>query len=147
MVVSIMRTLSLICLCSAQVDLYEVLDSRVKPWRSNLISSRLVPLYTQGWEVFNVTQMVSHFTILHKIIKILFRYKFDFQWQVLKWISNSEENNGILMVTFPSGNWMQTAAVPSSTSAEMIDTHAYLVIFSDESSGKASNKSYLSMIS
>lgn len=42
-----------------QVDLYEVLDSRVKPWRGNLITSRLVPLYTQGWEVFNVTQTVK----------------------------------------------------------------------------------------
>lgn len=41
-----------------QVDVYEVLDSRVKPWRGNLITTRLVPLYTQGWEVFNVTQTV-----------------------------------------------------------------------------------------
>ncbi|CAL9702357.1 unnamed protein product [Knipowitschia caucasica] len=66
-----------------KVDLYEVLDSRVKPWRGNLISTRLLPLYTQGWEVFNVTQVVS------------------------KWISNSEENNGILVVTtFPTGDWM-----------------------------------------
>lgn len=44
---------------TVQVDLYEVLDSRVKPWRGNLITSRLVPLYTQGWEVFNVTQTVT----------------------------------------------------------------------------------------
>lgn len=44
---------------AAQVDLYEVLDNRVKPWRGNLITSRLVPLYTEGWEVFNVTQMVT----------------------------------------------------------------------------------------
>uniref|UniRef100_A0A672YVU9 TGF-beta family profile domain-containing protein n=1 Tax=Sphaeramia orbicularis TaxID=375764 RepID=A0A672YVU9_9TELE len=47
-----------------QVDVYEVLDSRVKPWRGNLITSRLVPLYTQGWEVFNVTQTVSHCLLL-----------------------------------------------------------------------------------
>ena len=46
------------CVLIVQVDLYEVLDSRVKPWRGNLITSRLVPLYTQGWEVFNVTQTV-----------------------------------------------------------------------------------------
>lgn len=50
--------LTALCL-TFQVDLYEVLDSRVKPWRGNLITSRLVPLYTQGWEVFNVTQMVT----------------------------------------------------------------------------------------
>ncbi|KAK7918910.1 hypothetical protein WMY93_010194 [Mugilogobius chulae] len=69
-----------------KVDLYEVLDSRVKPWRGNLITTRLVPLYTQGWEVFNVTQVVS------------------------KWISNSEANNGILMViTFPSGDWIRSS--------------------------------------
>lgn len=42
-----------------QVALYEVLENLVKPWRGNLITSRLVPLYTQGWEVFNVTQIVK----------------------------------------------------------------------------------------
>ncbi|KAJ0060555.1 hypothetical protein NL108_016013, partial [Boleophthalmus pectinirostris] len=102
-----------------KVDLYEVLDSRVKPWRGNLITTRLVPLYTQGWEIFNVTQVVS------------------------KWIHNSEENNGILMVTtFPSGDWMDTSVVPRHN-AEGDETNAYLVIFSDESTGKATNKSYL----
>ncbi|XP_073346423.1 bone morphogenetic protein 2-B-like [Pagrus major] len=93
-----------------KVDLYEVLDSRVKPWRGNLITSRLVPLYTQGWEVFNVTQTVS------------------------KWIRNSQENNGILVVTtLPSGNWMES----------LTDTSAYLVIFSDDGRTGASNQSYL----
>ncbi|XP_051273864.1 bone morphogenetic protein 2-like [Dicentrarchus labrax] len=93
-----------------KVDLYEVLDSRVKPWRGNLITSRLVPLYTQGWEVFNVTQTVS------------------------KWIRNSQENNGILVVTtLPSGNWMESVT----------DMNAYLVIFSDDGRTGASNQSYL----
>ncbi|KAM9336600.1 bone morphogenetic protein 2 [Symphorus nematophorus] len=93
-----------------KVDLYEVLDSRVKPWRGNLITSRLVPLYTQGWEVFNVTQTVS------------------------KWIRNSQENNGILVVTtLPSGDWMESVT----------DMNAYLVIFSDEESTGATNQSYL----
>lgn len=50
--------MGLCCAVTVQVDLYEVIDSQVKPWRGNLIASRLVPLYTQGWEVFNVTQMV-----------------------------------------------------------------------------------------
>ncbi|XP_068162232.1 bone morphogenetic protein 2-like [Antennarius striatus] len=68
-----------------KVDLYEVLDSRVKPWRGNIITSRMMPLYTQGWEVFNITQTVS------------------------KWILNNQENNGILVVTtLPSGNWMES---------------------------------------
>ncbi|XP_034564262.1 bone morphogenetic protein 2-like [Notolabrus celidotus] len=102
-----------------KVDLYEVLDSRVKPWRGNLITSRLVPFYTQGWEVFNVTQTVS------------------------KWICNSQENNGILVVTtLPSGNWMESV-VSSKQNGELADTSAYLVIFSDDGKTGASNQSYL----
>ncbi|KAM4525923.1 bone morphogenetic protein 2 [Fundulus diaphanus] len=88
-----------------KVDVYEVLDSRVKPPRGNLITSRLVPLYTQGWEVFNITQTVS------------------------KWMQNSQENNGILVVTtFPSSDWIKSA----SKHPEWTDTSAYLVIFSDD---------------
>ncbi|KAM6964637.1 bone morphogenetic protein 2 [Tautogolabrus adspersus] len=102
-----------------KVDLYEVLDSRVKPWRGNLITSRLVPLFTQGWEVFNVTQTVS------------------------KWIHNSQENNGILVVTtLPSGNWIESL-VSSKQHGELSDTRAYLVIFSDDGRTGASNQSYL----
>uniref|UniRef100_A0A3B5AQZ8 Bone morphogenetic protein 2-like n=1 Tax=Stegastes partitus TaxID=144197 RepID=A0A3B5AQZ8_9TELE len=105
---------------TVQVDLYEVLDSRVKPWRGNLINSRLVPLYTQGWEVFNVTQIAS------------------------KWIRNSHENNGILVVTtFPSGNWMDSVVPSSKQNAELTDTNAFLVIFSDDGRSAASNQSYL----
>ncbi|XP_034051579.1 bone morphogenetic protein 2-like [Gymnodraco acuticeps] len=105
-----------------KVDLYEVLDSRVKPWRGNLITSRLVPLHTQGWEVFNFTQTVS------------------------KWIRNSQENNGILVVTtLPSGSWMESARSPSSKrSGELMDTNAYLVLFSDDDRRTgASNQSFL----
>ncbi|XP_034426393.1 bone morphogenetic protein 2-like [Hippoglossus hippoglossus] len=103
-----------------KVDLYEVLDSRVKPWRGNLITSRLVPLYTQGWEVFNVTQTVS------------------------KWIRNSQENNGILMVTtLPSGNWMESAVASSKQNAELTEANSYLVIFSDDVKTGALNQSYL----
>ncbi|KAK2820898.1 hypothetical protein Q5P01_023857 [Channa striata] len=103
-----------------KVDLYEVLDSRVKPWRGNLITSRLVPLYTQGWEVFNVTQMVS------------------------KWIRNSQENNGILVVTtLPSGNWIDSAVSSSKQPRELTERNSYLVIFSDDGRTGASNRSYL----
>uniref|UniRef100_A0A3Q3MJN9 Bone morphogenetic protein 2-like n=1 Tax=Labrus bergylta TaxID=56723 RepID=A0A3Q3MJN9_9LABR len=101
-----------------QVDLYEVLDSRVKPWRGNLITSRLVPLYTQGWEVFNVTQ-----TVKNKILP-------------------SFENNGILVVTtLPSGNWIESMV--SSKQHELSETGAYLVIFSDDGRTGASNQSYI----
>lgn len=51
-----------------------------------------------------------------------------------KWIRNSQENNGILVVTtLPSGNWMES----------LTDTSAYLVIFSDDGRTGASNQSYL----
>lgn len=51
-----------------------------------------------------------------------------------KWILNSQENNGILMViTLPSGNWMESVE----------DTSAYLVIFSDEERTVESDQSYL----
>ncbi|KAM4715140.1 bone morphogenetic protein 2 [Anableps anableps] len=97
------------------VDVYEVLESRVKLQRGGLITSRLVPLYTQGWEVFNVTQMVS------------------------KWIQNSQENNGILVVTtFPSGDWMKSG----TKQLQLADASAYLVVFSDDGRTEA-NQSYL----
>ncbi|KAM9832436.1 bone morphogenetic protein 2 [Neosynchiropus ocellatus] len=99
-----------------KVDLYEVLDSQVKPWRGNLITSRLVPLYTQGWEIFNVTQTVS------------------------KWIRNSLENNGILVVTtLPSGDWLELF---SRQNGELLETNAYLVIFSDDGKIGATNQTF-----
>ncbi|XP_061564101.1 bone morphogenetic protein 2-B-like [Cololabis saira] len=105
-----------------KVDLYEVLDNRVTPWRGNLITSRLLPLHTQGWEVFNVTQMVS------------------------KWIRNSQENNGILVVTtFPSHNWMDSVVSSSWQAGHLTDTNAYLVIFSDDGRTGA-NQSYLGQV-
>uniref|UniRef100_A0A8C3ATK2 TGF-beta family profile domain-containing protein n=1 Tax=Cyclopterus lumpus TaxID=8103 RepID=A0A8C3ATK2_CYCLU len=104
-----------------KVDLYEVLDSRVKPWRGNLITSRLVPLYTQGWEVFNVTQTVRP--------------------------SSFQENNGILVVTtLPSGNWMESVVSSSKRNGGLTDTNAYLVIFSDDGRTGASNQSYLGTV-
>uniref|UniRef100_UPI003AAA33DB bone morphogenetic protein 2-like n=1 Tax=Centroberyx gerrardi TaxID=166262 RepID=UPI003AAA33DB len=102
-----------------KVDLYEVLDSRVKPWRGNLITSRLVPFYTQGWEVFNVTQTVS------------------------KWIRNSQENNGILVVTtLPSGNWLESVVSSAEQNSGLADRNAYLVIFSDDGRAAEANRSY-----
>ncbi|XP_043086915.1 bone morphogenetic protein 2-A-like [Puntigrus tetrazona] len=89
-----------------KVDLYEALDSRPKPWRGNLISSRLLPVYAKGWEVFNVTQTVS------------------------RWILNSGTNSGILVVTvLPSGNWFESSVQMKEQSDE---ANAYLVIYSDD---------------
>ncbi|NXJ43557.1 BMP2A protein, partial [Ciconia maguari] len=58
-----------------KVEVYEVLESGSKPQKKRLIASRLLSLYTEGWEVFNVTQTVS------------------------KWVGNSSSNHGFLITT------------------------------------------------
>ncbi|KFW91851.1 Bone morphogenetic protein 7, partial [Phalacrocorax carbo] len=58
-----------------KVEVYELLESGSKPQKTHLIASRLLSLYTEGWEVFNVTQTVS------------------------KWIANSSSNHGFLITT------------------------------------------------
>ncbi|NWU62418.1 BMP7 protein, partial [Pterocles burchelli] len=58
-----------------KVEVYEVLESGSKPQKKHLIASRLLSLYTEGWEVFNVTQTVS------------------------KWVGNSSSNHGFLITT------------------------------------------------
>ncbi|RVE59200.1 hypothetical protein OJAV_G00186190 [Oryzias javanicus] len=63
-----------------KVSLWEVLDRRGR----KILSSRLVPLHTHGWEVFNVTQMVS------------------------RWIRNPEENRGVLVVSSQVSSANQT---------------------------------------
>ncbi|NWY00294.1 BMP7 protein, partial [Nothoprocta ornata] len=58
-----------------KVEVYELLESGSKPQKKHLIASRLLSLYTEGWEVFNVTQTVS------------------------KWVGNSSYNHGFLITT------------------------------------------------
>ncbi|NXO52217.1 BMP7 protein, partial [Aramus guarauna] len=58
-----------------KVEVYELLESGSKPQKKHLITSRLLSLYTEGWEVFNVTQTVS------------------------KWVGNSSSNHGFLITT------------------------------------------------
>uniref|UniRef100_A0A8B9P3L9 TGF-beta family profile domain-containing protein n=1 Tax=Apteryx owenii TaxID=8824 RepID=A0A8B9P3L9_APTOW len=58
-----------------KVEVYELLESGSKPQKKQLISSRLLSLYTEGWEVFSVTQTVS------------------------KWVGNSSSNHGFLITT------------------------------------------------
>lgn len=61
-----------------------------------------------------------------------------------KWIRNSQENNGILVVTsLSSRNWIQSLVSSSKQNGELTDTNAYLVIFSDDGRTGASNQSYL----
>ncbi|NWJ02372.1 BMP7 protein, partial [Crypturellus undulatus] len=58
-----------------KVEVFELLESGTKPQKKHLIASRLLSLYTEGWEVFNVTQTVS------------------------KWVGNSSFNHGFLITT------------------------------------------------
>ncbi|NXA48743.1 BMP7 protein, partial [Nothocercus julius] len=58
-----------------QVEVFELLESGSKPQKKHLIASRLLSLYTEGWEVFNVTQTVS------------------------RWVGNSSSNHGFLITT------------------------------------------------
>ncbi|NXS93419.1 BMP7 protein, partial [Jacana jacana] len=58
-----------------KVEVYELLEGGSKPRKKHLVASRLLSLYTEGWEVFNVTQTVS------------------------KWVENSSSNHGFLIST------------------------------------------------
>ncbi|XP_064000829.1 bone morphogenetic protein 7-like isoform X2 [Pogoniulus pusillus] len=58
-----------------KVEVYEILESGSTPQKQHLVASRLLSLYTEGWEVFNVTQTVS------------------------KWVRNNSSNHGFLITT------------------------------------------------
>ncbi|XP_028332696.1 bone morphogenetic protein 2 [Gouania willdenowi] len=94
-----------------KVNVYEVLDSGDKPQRGNLITSRLMSLYSHGWEVFNVTQIVS------------------------KWIQGSQNNGIMMVVVHPTGFWRK------SFDGGVKDGKAYLVLVSDDGRSGASGLS------
>ncbi|KAI5609714.1 anti-dorsalizing morphogenic protein precursor [Silurus asotus] len=112
-----------------RVDLYEVLDSRVKPWRGNLIISRVLPVYTEGWEVFNITQ-TSHNIQRHIHAPVMvFSHMY---YKVTKWILSSSTNNGIMLVsTSTSGHWLETT-VQSARETTFEENEVYLVIYSND---------------
>uniref|UniRef100_A0A8C4VW78 TGF-beta family profile domain-containing protein n=1 Tax=Gopherus evgoodei TaxID=1825980 RepID=A0A8C4VW78_9SAUR len=101
-----------------KVDVYELLDRRRKPQRRNLISSRLLSLYTEGWEVFNVTQTVS------------------------KWVRNSSTNHGFLITTTHlSKTKLESNFVKFAKSRHnMRDSrNAFLVLFTNNDRQKSSS--------
>lgn len=61
------------CVALLKVEVYELLDGRSNPQKKNLIASRLLSLYSEGWEVFNVTQTVSreHLVIFTSKISVM----------------------------------------------------------------------------
>ncbi|NXN85242.1 BMP7 protein, partial [Bombycilla garrulus] len=93
-----------------KVEVYELLESENKPQKKHLIASRLLSLYTEGWEVFNVTQTVS------------------------KWVGNSSSNHGFwLTTTYVSNDGMEQDVVTfaKSQGALQESRNALLVLFTN----------------
>ncbi|NWT08922.1 BMP7 protein, partial [Vireo altiloquus] len=93
-----------------KVEVYELLESENKPQKKRLITSRLLSLYTEGWEVFNVTQTVS------------------------KWVGNSSSNHGFwISTTHVSSNRMEHNLVTfaKSQGALQDSRNALLVLFTN----------------
>ncbi|XP_041032053.1 bone morphogenetic protein 7-like [Carcharodon carcharias] len=91
-----------------RVDLCELLDG--SGIRASLISSKTVPLYTEGWEVFPVTRTV---------------------W---KWVRNSSSNHGLMIITsIPAGNSLHLSPVRfAKSSGRQNNSHPFLVLFTDD---------------
>ncbi|XP_068115069.1 bone morphogenetic protein 2-like [Hyperolius riggenbachi] len=91
-----------------RVDVYELLDGASGPWRGNLISSRLLPLHSQGWEMFNVTQTVS------------------------KWAGDGRTDHGFLLTfTLPSGSFLDID-LHTFQKHNSDSNKSYLVLFNDD---------------
>nr|XP_026655484.1 bone morphogenetic protein 7 [Zonotrichia albicollis] len=93
-----------------KVEVYELLEGENKPQKKHLIASRLLSLYTEGWEVFNVTQTVS------------------------KWVGNSSSNHGFwITATHVSSNGMKHDVVTFAKSQSTLQEsrNALLVLFTN----------------
>ncbi|NXS10501.1 BMP7 protein, partial [Neodrepanis coruscans] len=93
-----------------KVEVYELLESGSKPQKKHLIASRLLSLYTGGWEVFNVTQTVS------------------------KWVGNSSSNHGFFISTthvFNSKIEHNLVKFAKSQSTSQESRNALLVLFTN----------------
>ncbi|NWU43762.1 BMP7 protein, partial [Hylia prasina] len=93
-----------------KVEVYELLESENKPQKKHLIASRLLSLYTEGWEVFKVTQTVS------------------------KWVGNSSSNHGLwITTTHVSNNGMEHDVVTFAKSQGTLQEsrNALLVLFTN----------------
>ncbi|KFV95458.1 Bone morphogenetic protein 7, partial [Eurypyga helias] len=100
-----------------KVEVYELLQSGSKP-QKNLIASRLLSLYTEGWEVFNVTQTVS------------------------KWVGNSSSNHGFLITsTHVSNNRIEHNLVKFAKSQGTLQEsrNALLVLFTNSNKRRSYN--------
>ncbi|NXT92700.1 BMP7 protein, partial [Anhinga rufa] len=98
--------------------MYELLESGSKPQKNHLIASRLLSLYTEGWEVFNVTQTVS------------------------KWVANSSSNHGFLITTthvFNNRIEHNLVKFAKSQGALQESRNALLVLFTNSNKRRSSS--------
>ncbi|KFQ61024.1 Bone morphogenetic protein 7, partial [Pelecanus crispus] len=101
-----------------KVEVYELLESGTKPQKNHLIASRLLSLYTEGWEVFNVTQTVS------------------------KWVGNSSSNRGFLITTthvFNNRIEHNLVRFAKSQGALQESRNALLVLFTNSNKRRSSS--------
>ncbi|KGL96283.1 Bone morphogenetic protein 7, partial [Charadrius vociferus] len=101
-----------------KVEVYELLDSGSKPQKKHLIASRLLSLYTEGWEVFNVTQTVS------------------------KWVGNRSSNHGFLITTthvFNNRIEHNLVKFAKSQGALQESRNALLVLFTNSNKRRSSS--------
>ncbi|XP_069720243.1 bone morphogenetic protein 2-like [Phaenicophaeus curvirostris] len=101
-----------------RVEVYELLESGSEPHKKHLIASRLLSLYTEGWEVFNVTQTVS------------------------KWVGNSSSNHGFLITTthvFNSRTEHNLVKFAKSQDALQESRNALLVLFTNSNKRRSSS--------
>ncbi|NXS39430.1 BMP7 protein, partial [Balaeniceps rex] len=101
-----------------KVEVYELLESGSKPQKKHLIASRLLSLYTEGWEVFNVTQTVS------------------------KWVGNSSSNHGFLITTthvFNNRIEHNLVKFAKSQGALQESRNALLVLFTNSNKRRSSS--------
>ncbi|KAM6104981.1 LOW QUALITY PROTEIN: bone morphogenetic protein 2-like [Pterocles gutturalis] len=99
-----------------KVEVYEVLESG-KSQKNHLIASRLLSLYTEGWEVFNVTQTVS------------------------KWVGNSSSNHGLITTTHVFNNRIEHNLVKFAKSQGTLQEsrNALLVLFTNSNKRRSSS--------
>ncbi|XP_009978719.1 PREDICTED: bone morphogenetic protein 7-like, partial [Tauraco erythrolophus] len=101
-----------------KVEVYELLESGSKPQKKHLIASRLLSLYAEGWEAFNVTQTVS------------------------KWVENSSSNHGFLITTtHVSNNRIEHNLVKfaKSQGSSQESRSALLVLFTNSNKRRSSS--------
>ncbi|NWR71115.1 BMP7 protein, partial [Centropus unirufus] len=109
-----------------RVEVHELLESGSKPHKKHLIASRLLSLYTEGWEVFNVTQTVS------------------------KWVENSSSNHGFLITTtqvLNSRTEHNLVKFAKSQDALQESRNALLVLFTNSNKRRSSSAPRESKIS